>query len=268
MFLFNMKQLLTVLLISLLFLLPLSVVSAQKPEDNPSPGIPEQSGDYPDPDHPGLRVRVFVHPAREHAQGPKVVDSASLVCTEDPNSSAFVDWAGWKLPTGNWTYNLNPSSVPGSVNPNNLPTIAANGFNAWQNALTSPSKPNLVRGSDTKVNKSSYDGQNVIAWNRITAQALGITYIRYYPDTHLAVDVDTIMNKLYRWKWSGGGLCAQDDAYDAQNILTHEQGHWYGLDDEYADSYVHNSMYGYGFLGETKKDTLTTGDINGVLAIY
>jgi hypothetical protein len=41
-----------------------------------------------------------------------------------------------------------------------------------------------------------------------------------------------------------------------------------GLKDHYTADYADNTMYGYGSLGETKKDTLTTGDINGVLAKY
>ena len=240
---------------------------AQKPEDPGTSNVPEINGDYPDPDHPGVRVRVFAHPADR--QGKPQVEPAALVCTEDPNSSAFVSWTGWKLPSGDWTYNLNPTSVPGTVGPNNLATIAGAGFNAWQNALASSSaEPTPIRGSDTTVNRSFYDGQNIIAWNKIQATALGITYVRYYTASGIVVDVDTIMNKKYRWNWSGGELCAVSNAYDAQNILIHELGHWYGLDDEYESAYVNNTMFGYGSLGETLKNTPTTGDINGVRAIY
>ena len=77
------------------------------------------------------------------------------------------------------------------------------------------------------------------------------------------------MNKAYVWTWSGGTTdCAYTESYDAQNILTHEIGHWFGLDDEYTDEYIENTMYGYGSKWEVKKNTLTTGDINGLQAIY
>lgn len=264
---YAMFRILVVFFATLLLLVSSTVVLAQKPEDVGTSNIPERNGDYPDPDHPGVRVRVFVHPADR--LGKPQVEPAASVCTEDPDSSAFVSGTGWKLPAGNWTYNLNPTSVPGTVGPNNLPTIAANGFNAWQNALVSSSnRPTPVQGSNTTVNRSFYDGKNIIAWNKIQATALGITYVRYYTASGIVVDVDTIMNKKYKWNWGGGGLCAVSNVYDAQNILTHEQGHWYGLDDEYDSAYVNNTMFGYGSLGETLKNTLTTGDINGVKAIY
>lgn len=262
-----MIKLLAVIFATILLFVSSASVLAQKPEDQGVSNVPEINGDYPDPDHPGVRVRVFAHP--EQRMGKPQAEPAALVCSEDPNSSAFVSWTGWKLPSSAWTYNLNPTSVPGTVGPNNIPTIAASGFNVWQNALASSSaKPTPVRGSDTTINRSFYDGQNIIAWNKIQATALGITYVRYYTLSGIVVDVDTIMNKRYKWDWSEGELCAVSNVYDAQNILTHEQGHWYGLDDEYEQAYVNNTMFGYGSPGETQKNTPTTGDKNGIQAIY
>jgi hypothetical protein len=51
-------------------------------------------------------------------------------------------------------------------------------------------------------------------------------------------------------------------------VLTHEQGHWLGLDDVYTTAYVNNTMYGTGSRGDLKPDTLTTGDVAGAAAIY
>ena len=51
-------------------------------------------------------------------------------------------------------------------------------------------------------------------------------------------------------------------------LLTHELGHSMGLNDEYDTTYVDNTMFGYGSMTETKKDTLTTGDIIGVKSLY
>ena len=59
------------------------------------------------------------------------------------------------------------------------------------------------------------------------------------------------------------------NAYDAQEILTHELGHWMGLGDMYdAANYQNATMYGYGSKAEVKKDTLSTGDISGIGVIY
>lgn len=231
--------------------------------------IPEKSGVYDDPDHPGVKVRVFVHP--EPGRGaqpekPTTSESSALVCNlADPDSSALVAAAGWKLPA-TWTYNLNPSSVPSSVGGGNLATIVGNGFADWTAAANS--KVTFTQGSNTSVARQAYDQKNIIAWGRTSGSALGVTYVRYYTSTGQVVDVDTIMNKKFAWKWANSNSCAEPTVYDAENIITHELGHWIGMDDEYDAAYVDNTMYGYGSKGEVKKNTLTTGDNAGAAAIY
>lgn len=234
-----------------------NALAKERAESNDS-GIPEVDGDYREPRDKKVRVRVFVHKAKQQM--------AILTC-DDPNSTATVGWAGWKLPAGSWTYNLNPSSVPSSVGAANLATIATNGFGAWQGAQN---KVTFIAGPTTTKVRSSYDGQNIIAWGRTSGSALGVTYVRYYTISRLVVDVDTIMNKKFAWSWNGGSssTCGDPNTYDAQNILVHEQGHWLGLDDFYTAGFINNTMYGYGSKGETKKISLTSGDIAGVEAIY
>lgn len=224
--------------------------------------IPEKSGVYDDPDHPGVKVRVFVHHER-----PTKDESQLLVCSlSDPDSTVAVSSAGWHLPA-NWTYNLNPSSVPSSVGSSNLSTIVANGFSDWSSAALN--NVAFTRGADTTIARSSYDGRNVIAWGRTSGSALGVTYTRYYTSTGLAVDTDTIMNKKFLWKWSNSNTCANSDAYDAENVITHELGHWMGLDDEYDSvTYGNATMFGFASKGEAKKNTLTTSDVTGAQSIY
>ena len=55
---------------------------------------------------------------------------------------------------------------------------------------------------------------------------------------------------------------------DLQNIATHEFGHGAGLDDLYEDSCSEETMYGYAENGETKKRTLGSGDIAGIVELY
>lgn len=223
--------------------------------------IPAENGDYPDPDHPSIRVRVFAHPER-----PTRDESSALVCNlADPDSTDTIGATGWKLPSA-WTYNLNPSSVPSSVGGNNLATITANGFADW--AAASGGKVAFTRGPNTNTDRQTYDQKNIIAWGRTSGSALGVTYVRYYPSTGQVVDVDTIMNKKWSWKWSNSNSCADPSAYDAENIMTHELGHWLGLTDEYDAADQSATMYGYGSKGEVKKNTLTTGDTAGTAAIY
>ena len=223
--------------------------------------IPEQDGVYDVPGHHELKVRVFVHRI-----GGKPGPTSTLQCNlSDPDSLTVVDSAGWKLPS-TWTYNLNPSSVPSSVGSSYLSTIAANAFKEWGGAVN---EVNIKRGLDTTINRKGYDGKNIVAWGSASSSALAVTYIWYYPSTGLVAEVDTIMNTKFFWMWSGGSsTCAWSNAYDAQDILTHELGHWFGLDDEYTSAYVNNTMYGYGSKMDAKADTLTTGDILGVKTIY
>jgi hypothetical protein len=252
-----MRKLLFAIVFLFAFFAGFSIVGAkEKPEKRE---IPEVDGVYDDPDFPGIKVRVLVHKEK-----PGKTSTGSLVCSLDPDSSTAVHWAGWKLPS-TWVYNLNPSSVPTSVGGGNLETIAKNGFADW----SAPTGVTFNPGSNTTINRQAYDLKNIIAWGRAQGSALAVTYIRYYSSTGLVVDVDTIMNLKYPWKWANSSTCADSDAYDAENILTHEQGHWVGMNDEYnATSYQNATMYGYGSKGEVKKVTLTSGDVSGAAAIY
>ncbi len=224
---------------------------------------PEADGVYEVPNHPELRVHVFVHKQKEKASR----SSISLVCNlADPDSNAITPAAGWHLPLGDWTYRLNLSSVPSTVGSSNLATISANSFSVWQTAIGN--KVNFARGADTSVSRSRFDGQNVIAWGRTSSSALAVTYTWYYTSNKQVAEEDTIFNSRVAWNWSATPNCAYPNYYDVQDIMTHELGHWMGLDDTYDATYADNTMYGYGSKAEVKKDTLTSGDITGVQAIY
>ena len=263
-----MKRILTVFLsIALIFSFTSIVVAKPVAPEAPSapngpsrPDTPEVSGDYAVPNRSDIRVRVFVH-------GPKPkqpTESVTATVCVDPDSNAAVDWAGWKLPQGVWTYQLNPGSAPSSVGGSNAATISATVFNTWQQAVNN--KVSFARGSDTSLTRSAFDSKNIVAWGRTSSRALGVTYVTYYVASREVADVDTILNK--RVPWGVLTSCGDTTRYDFQDILTHELGHWIGLDDEYDVSYVDNTMYGYGSKGEIKKNTLTTGDRANLATMY
>lgn len=259
-----MKKLVVIVFLAFILILPLLKASAQDLNGQKNDTeMSEQDGTYDVPDHPNLKVRVFVHKPK-----PALSSQALLVCNLlDPDSSATVSAAGWHLPS-NWTYSLNLNSVPNSVGRQNLPAVFFDVFSRWSSATNN--KVTFVRGLDTTVNQKGYDGKNIVAWGRTSGSALAVTYTWYYPSTGLAAEVDTIMNKKFSWSWTPYSInaCVNSSTYDAQDILTHELGHWLGLDDKYTSDFVNNTMYGYGSKGEIKKDTLTSGDIAGVSAIY
>lgn len=246
--------------LALVFLTFISTsVFAEKPSDFSS--IPEKNGDYPDPDNPRMRVRVFVHE-------PKTNVSSLAVCS-DASSSAIVNTTGWHLPK-NVSYRINTKSIPGSVGTAIMTgKIAPNAYSTWQNAVNS--NVLFTQGANTAVSRQALDYQNVIAWGNTSQSALAVTYTRYYTSSGEVADVDTIFNKRYSWAWTDPSINAcslNSNAYDVQNILTHELGHWMGLDDHYDAAYVDNTMYGYGSTNEIKKDTLTTGDKANLPTLY
>jgi hypothetical protein len=246
---------------------------AQKPEEiNLDLNLPEKPGLYEIKGRSDLKLRVFAHPEKpEKIEGQSFfkkdrnANSTSYVCgLGDPDSDLLVDRANWKLPNS-WQVKINLSTVPSTVGINNFSEIVQNSFNAWLNAINN--KVNIIYDKTTFTSKARFDGQNIIAFSSAPAGYLAVSYIWYNKDGY-AVEVDTILNNKYRWYWSNDTNCAYQNGYDVQNILTHEIGHSFGLDDEYEDSYKDHTMYGYGAQGEVKKDTLTTGDKNSVFSLY
>lgn len=240
--------------------------------------LPEVSGTYDVPGRPGMKLKVFVHYGKTDNEtkkygrpAPQPTLSCQSSTSTDLDSNSIVKPAGWKMPSA-WVYRLNIGSVPSTVGGANLQTITNSSFSVWTNAMNSAVA--ISRGADTNANRAVFDGQNIIAWGRTSGSALAVSYVWYNPTTGALAEVDTIMNNKFTWYWSNpagwisGETCAYQGVYDAQNILTHELGHTVGLDDEYATEFQNNTMFGYGQTGETKKDTLTSGDINGAYSLY
>ncbi|MEK7497903.1 MAG: matrixin family metalloprotease [Patescibacteria group bacterium] len=235
----------------LLFSIFTSSVSAALAQE-----LPEKSGVYNVPGNPKLKLWVFAHDRGKPAPTPP-----AATCT-DNDSASVVGPTGWRLPPGSWGYRLNTASVPSSVGSANIAAVTTTAFDRWSTAST-----NAVTFSNigaTSTDRANLDGQNIIAWGRTQGTALGVTYTWYDRATGLAIETDTIMNKKFSWSLN---ICSPN-SYDAQDILTHELGHWMGLNDEYDSIYVDNTMYGYGSKGEVKKSTPATGDIFGIQNIY
>ena len=114
------------------------------------------------------------------------------------------------------------------------------------------------------------DGCNVVSWGKYSqSNAIAVTFI-WYTRTRVGrsirmeiVETDTLLNIYYSWSLSG-----EDGKMDVRNIMTHEFGHWCGLDDLYKDRDYWLTMYGYASVGETHKRTLGYGDILGLQKVY
>lgn len=218
----------------------------------------EDDRDAPLP--PGLSERVFIHI-------PKTKEPGHLgTCTPTSNDSINTyGLTGWRLPAEGVTWFLNPSRVPANLNLDMVTDALGDAFTTWTFA---DSGKTFSFGGYTTVTRPRLDFVNAVLWGKISAGAIAITYVRYYTATGIVADVDTVFNSRYPWALFdvGGGECqSSPDAYDVQNIATHEFGHWLGLDDQYSAKDL--TMYGYGAGGELKKRTLGTGDLSGANAV-
>lgn len=217
------------------------------------------------PEH-SLRQRIFVHfpqPERGKKPPPKPPAGPSCSVTGSDQVTDYL-WVGWTMPVEGVTYKINALTAPRGIQANVVPALEV-AFATWTAADLNQI---FANGGTTDIRTAKFDGENVIAWKGIESGAIAITYVWYWSDTRLLAEVDTMFNKNLPWAISPYSQdCIESDAYDVQNIATHEFGHWVGLDDLYATSTAELTMYGYGALGELKKDTLGVGDIDGVRAV-
>ena len=105
------------------------------------------------------------------------------------------------------------------------------------------------------------DGRNVVAFGSYRKGVIAVTYL--WSRGGSLYETDVIVNQYYSWSTSG-----EAGKMDLKNIMTHEFGHWCGLDDLYAEKDYWLTMYGYSDYAETYKQTLGLGDINGLIAVY
>lgn len=204
-----------------------------------------------------VKLKVFVHYPKDARPG-----SQGTCDPTSTNPSGF-GTTGWVLP-GPVVYHVNYSTIPSTVS--NAQAAIAKSFGAWKVGNISFSE-----GSTTTARGYKYDGQNVVVWGSVPSGAIAVTYT-WYNSAGVAVECDTVMGKSLPWKYTAvsnpDSTCADLSSYDVQNILTHEVGHWMGLNDLYGAADHDLTMYGYGDKGELKKDTLANGDNAGLNALY
>ena len=80
-----------------------------------------------------------------------------------------------------------------------------------------------------------------------------------------------VFNTAYKWSIDKDGELpgyVLTNAFDVQDIDTHEAGHALMLEDLYMAEANALTMYGYGSYGQTCAISLGVGDISGVKAVY
>lgn len=166
-------------------------------------------------------------------------------------------WAAGSLPL---TVNVYTGDEPIS---GTFPAIEA-GFTAWDTETGTS-----LYDSITEITSSGpgvvLDGENTVQWGTIDGPGgiIGVTYYWYYTATKEMVEFDIILDAAETWSLTGAS-----DAFDVQNVATHEAGHTLVLQDLRSPKDGALTMHAYTWLGDTAKRTLGSGDILGVQAIY
>ncbi|MFH1662950.1 MAG: matrixin family metalloprotease, partial [Chloroflexota bacterium] len=186
----------------------------------------------------------------------------------EPEPEGTYKLIGTKL-TETATYYINTSGAPeGSL------TEIISSFDTWDGEVAADL---FSYEAETSISGRKYDGQNTVSWTRIAPKStIAIATFWYYSDSNPAtfdpiMEFDIVFNSFLNWgiDTDGEGTTFElTNAFDIQNIATHEVGHIVGLGDLYDSGNSYLTMYGYGSLGETQKISLDGGDIAGALAIY
>jgi matrixin len=204
---------------------------------------------------------IDVHETSAARNPAKGGSSAANCVDDDPSrySTTGPTYTGWKSSPTTTTAHLNVPTVPSSLGSVTATLQAA--FDAWSGA------PGINVATDGTVTRYTANRQDDLLWGR-TGSSIATTYTWRWNDG--LVESDVVFNKSYAW------FLAEDDGtgclegagarFDVGNIATHEFGHVYGLDHPAGARF--ESMYAYGYTGETLKRTPTPGELNGIGALY
>lgn len=175
---------------------------------------------------------------------------------------------GVKLGETPASYSINPAGS--GVGEDATVSAIVVAFETWDDEVKETelfNAPILTENSGTLRNS-----ENVISWAYIEdSNVIAQCTIWFYVNTKEIIEFDIVFNTQQPW---GIDLDGEEngyvltDAFDIQNIATHESGYTLHLGDLYEDGYSEMTMYGYSRIGEVKKRSLEWGDKNGVHKLY
>jgi hypothetical protein len=172
---------------------------------------------------------------------------------------------GWAV-GGLQTALLNTTTLPAGLGLSATVSAMQAGFSAYSQA--SPAPAITVGTSTTSSLKPTANHQYELMFGKTGGTTLAVTYTWRWTDG--TVESDTLFNTSFTWANLGaeGDGCYETagNVYDVGNIGTHEFGHTYGLDHPSAARF--ETMYAYGYSGETLKRSLASGDVAGANAVY
>jgi len=188
--------------------------------------------------------------------------SGTANCSNDGTSNGQFALTGWAV-QGNTTAHLTTSTIPSGLGTTAVKNAMQAGFSAWAGGGV----PSISVATDGTATRYGANHRYELMFGRTGGSTIAVTYTWRWSDG--SIESDTVFNSRLPWFVAGseGDGCDETTAkYDVGNIATHEFGHTYGLDHATSDRF--ETMYAYGFSGETLNRSLATGDVAGVQAIY
>jgi len=203
-----------------------------------------------------IEKRVFIHRAKpENPHKPDKTPKGDGGGGKEWYKYSGIHWASSDLAVS-YVVDLDASGLESGPAMN---TIVAS-FEVWDAETETDIFGSVSQGETVA---GVHDGVNGISFGQKEPGIIAVTSIWYYTVSEEIAEVDTLFNTYYKWSLSG-----ESGKMDLMNIATHEFGHWLLLEDMYNKPSGDQTMYGYSTYGETSKQTLESGDIAGIDAIY
>lgn len=227
-----------------------------------------------------VRVDVF-QPAAAAGNGHgRPVPTTGNCSPDDGSTTGEYSTTGWS--TTAQTARLIAATVPTTIvtaatsggtrttaTTNDVLNAMRDGFTDWSSGTPAPSIGVTLDNSSTQT-KQVADRVDELLFARVSGSAIAVTYTWRWTDGK--IESDTLFSAKLAWAiipddtTSAHGCYPSWPMYDVENIATHEFGHTYGLGHAQSDRF--ETMYVYGYTGETLKRTRDTGDTAGINSIY
>jgi hypothetical protein len=188
----------------------------------------------------------------------KAKPTSTANCSNDGGSNGLFSLTGWEV-QGAKTARLNTATVPSYLG--SVTSVLQASFNAWNGG------PTITVATGGTVTKPTANHRYDLMWGRTGGNTIAVTYTWQWSNGEIESDV--LFNSRLPWfkaASEGDGCDESRAAYDVRNIATHEFGHVYGLGHPGNDRF--ETMYAYGFTGETLKWSPENGDIAGMNVVY
>lgn len=193
-------------------------------------------------------------------RAPAKPGSTTANCANDGSATGRYALTGWSVSSAR-TAHLNTASIPSGLGVSATAGAMTAAFNAWTGV------PNISVATDGTAIKPTANRSYDLMFGRTSGNSLAVTYTWRWSDGY--VESDVIFNNAVPWFHAAGegdGCLEDTPRYDVQNIAAHEFGHVFGLGHPSGARF--ETMYAYGYTGETLKRSPESGDVAGIAAIY